>query len=64
MPSAVVIGKAIQPKGSWVLKGFRFSEWKVEGEKREPMKLEPEDEEIAMAAVVLGVLRCLALGGR
>ena len=64
MPGAAVIGKAIQPKGSWVLKGLRFNECKVEGEKGEPMKLEPEEEEIAMAAVGLGVLRCLALGGR
>ena len=30
MPSAIVIGKTIQPNGSWVLEGFRFSEWKVE----------------------------------
>jgi len=31
MPSAVVIGKAIQPEGRWIFKGFRFSEWKEEG---------------------------------
>ena len=30
MPSVVVIGKTIQSKGSWVLKEFRFSEWKIE----------------------------------
>ena len=38
-------------------------ELEEEGEEGEPMKLEPE-EEIAMAAVGLGVLHCLALGGR
>ena len=39
-------------------------ELEEEGEEGELMKLEPEEEEIAMAAVGLGVLRCLALGGR
>jgi hypothetical protein len=39
-------------------------ELEEEGEEGEPMKLEPEEEEIDMAAVGLGVLRCLALGGR
>ena len=37
-------------------------ELEEEGEKGEPMELEPE-EEIAMADVGLGVLRCLAMGG-
>jgi len=38
-------------------------ELEEEGEKGEPMELEPEEEEIAMADVGLGVLRCLAMGG-
>jgi hypothetical protein len=39
-------------------------ELEEEGEKGEPMELEPEEKEIAMAAVGLGVLHCLAMGGR
>ena len=39
-------------------------ELEEEGEKGEPMELEPEEEEIAMAAEGWGFLRYLALGGR
>jgi len=39
-------------------------ELEEEGEKVEPMELEPEEEEIAMAMGGLGALRSLAVGGR
>jgi len=39
-------------------------ELEEEGERGEPMELEPEEEEIAMATGGLGALRYLAEGGR
>ena len=39
-------------------------ELEEEGERGEPMELEPEEEEIAMGIGGLGALRCLAEGGR
>ena len=41
-----------------------MEELEEEGEKGEPMELEPEEEEVAMAIGGLGSLRCLAEGGR